>query len=49
MATEESIGAVVLSVAPPSGEKKYQLPLFTLFRPLSPAFSFADVDTFDSV
>ena len=38
---------VVLSVAPPSGEKKYQLPLFTLFRPLCPAFLFTDVDTYD--
>ena len=29
----------------PGGEKNYWLPLFTLFRPLCPAFSFADVDT----
>ena len=36
----------VLPVAPPGGEKKYKLPLFTLFRPLCPAFSFADVDTY---
>ena len=26
--------------------EKYQLPLFTLFRLLCPAFSFADVDTY---
>ena len=29
--------------------KTYKLPLFTLFRPLCPAFSFADVDTYDIV
>ena len=34
-------------VAPPGGEENYWLPLFTLFRPLCPAFSFADVDTYD--
>ena len=38
---------VVLQSAPPGGEKKkYQLQLFTLFRPLCPAFSFAEVDTY---
>ena len=26
--------------------EKYQLPLFTLFRPACPAFSFVDVDTY---
>ena len=29
--------------------KKYQLPLFTLFRPGCPVFSFVDVDTYDSI
>ena len=32
-------------VAPPGGEKKYELQLFTLFRQLCPTFSLADVDT----
>ena len=34
-------------VAPPVGDTKYGLLLFTFFRPLCPAFSFADVNTYD--
>ena len=33
-------------IAPPGGGEKYELLLFMLFRPLCPAFSFADVDTY---
>ena len=35
-------------VAPPGGGGKCELQLFTLFRLLCPAFSFADVDTYAS-
>ena len=35
-------------VAPP-GDGKIRTPVFTLFRPLSPAFSFADVDSYGNV
>ena len=41
-----SIRCSTVPVAPPA-VKKYKLQLCTLFRPLCPAFSFADVDTYE--
>ena len=38
--------STTVPVALPGDGKKYELQLFTLFRPLCPAVSFADVDTY---
>ena len=38
--------STTVPVAHPGGEKNTKVPLFTLFRPACPAFSFVDVDTY---